>query len=120
MKKETLWILWLGTICLVVVAVFSIANGNTAMGIAEFLGAAAGILAVRRFCVKEMKTERAMQMTMGCIFLLLCLLGVAGILNHIWNTGESLFQPVCITVIGAAAAGASFRKRGDHWNSEED
>ena len=51
---------------------------------------------------------------------LLYLLGVAGILNHIWNTGESLFQPVCITVIGAAAAGASFRKRGDHWNSEED
>ena len=40
MKKETLWILRLGTICLVVAAVFSIANGNTTMGIAEFLGAA--------------------------------------------------------------------------------
>lgn len=47
----------------------------------------------------------------GSIGVLISLLGVAGTLNHILNTGESLMQPICITLFGAVAAGISFRKQ---------
>lgn len=50
---------------------------------------------------------------LGSISILISLLGVTGTLNHILNTGERLLQPICITILGAAAAWISFRKRGD-------
>lgn len=59
----------------------------------------------------EKKQEENMMTVMGSISILLCLVGVGSFLNHILNTGESLLQPICITVFGAAAAWISFRSR---------
>lgn len=114
-RREIAIALRLGTVGLIVGAVFSIANGNTLLGIAQFLAAELGILAAKRVSGKEQDTdekqERNTDVTIGCMGILMGLLGVAGALNHILNTGESLVQPICITVFGAAAAWFFLRKK---------
>lgn len=116
MNKELSILLRLGALCLIVAAVFSIANDRTLLGITEFFAAEAGILAIRRFSGNEKENEKKQEQNVmtviGSISVLLSLMGVGSILNHILNTGESLVQPVCITVFGAAAAWISFRNRG--------
>lgn len=115
-RKTLSVILRLGTLCLIVAAVFSIANGKTLLGIAEFFAAEAGILAAERFSGKEEDADenegRNTKTVIGSIAILISLLGVSSILNHILNTGESLVQPICIALFGGAAAWIAFRKRG--------
>lgn len=109
-------ILRIGALGLIIGAVFSIANGDTLLGIGEFFAAEAGILAAKKLSGKKEEADREQDrntMTViGSISILISLLGIAGTLNHILNTGESLLQPLCIALFGAAAAWIAFRKRG--------
>lgn len=115
-KREIAIALRLGVVGLIVGAIFSIANGSTLLGIAEFLAAELGILAAKRFSGKETdadeKQECNTNVMIGCMGILIGLLGVAGTLNHILNTGQSLIQPICITIFGAAAVWFFLRKKG--------
>ena len=100
-------VLRIGALSLVVAAVFSIANGSALLGIAEFLAAEAGLLAARKVFGKKAEDAEQRQNTIaviGCVSILISFMGVVAGLNHILNTGESLLQPICIVLFGAATA----------------
>lgn len=114
-KREIAIALRLGTLGLIVGAIFSIANGSTLLGIAEFLAAEVGILAAKGFSGKETDADEEQKhktnAVIGSLGILIGLLGVAGALNHILNTGESLMQPICIMVFGGTLAWCFFRRK---------
>ena len=114
-RKTLSVILRIGALGLIVGAVFSIANGDTLLGIGEFFAAGAWILAAKKVSGKKEDADRKQSRNtltiIGSISMLISLLGIAGILNHILNTGESLLQPICIALFGAVAAGIAFGKR---------
>lgn len=112
-REEIAGALRIGVLCLIVGAVFSIAHGRALLGIAEFLAAEAGLLAIRKaFGAQEADAEQrqSMMTVIGCASILISFLGVVAGMNHVLNTGESLIRPACIALLGAATAWAALRK----------